>query len=294
MSQNNGAPVPFIQAAYAPDALDRNPRIDEVVVSGIVKSFPGIDSDTGETKRRLVLDRVSFTIPNGKFVVLFGPNASGKTTLLKIIAGLERHDAGEIITPRSSALKCDMIFQNYKESLYPWKTALDNIAFPLELKNVPKRERRCAAADLLGKIGASILTEMEYTKYPYQLSGGQQQLITFARALIVRPDLLLLDESFAALDHDTRYLMQDVLTRLWEEMKFLVVFISHSVWEAVYMGDLVVLLSRKPARVLGTIDIPLPRPRRREVEYSHDFFELRSKILRVFEQELYRGPPHAV
>ncbi len=261
-------------------------QAESLLVEGITKSFPQKNGRSGKLKRYKVLDRVTFPIPKDKFVVLYGPNGSGKTTLLKIIAGLDLPDAGRIRGWHSS-MKVDLIFQNYRESLYPWQNVLDNIAFPLELQGIAKQKRRTMAAELLNKIGADILTEMDYDKYPYQLSGGQQQLVAFARALIVQPDLLLLDESFAALDHDTRYLMQDVLIGAWEEMKFLVVFISHSVWEAVYMGDLVVLLSKKPARVLDLVDIPLPRPRNRQVEYSQDFFDLRSKILRVFESELY-------
>lgn len=257
-----------------------------MVVEDISKSFYQEDEETGEKERRMVLKDVSFTVPRGKFVVFFGPNASGKTTLLKIIAGIETPDSGKIHLPRPNA-KIDLIFQNYRESLYPWLTVLDNIAFPLELKGVPKSERWARAIETLGKIGASIISENEYKKYPYQLSGGQQQLVAFARSMIGRPDVLLLDESFAALDHDTRYLMQDALTRAWEEIKFHAVFISHSVWEAVYMADIVVLLSKKPAHVLDVVEIPLPRPRKREVEYSQEFFDLRSKILRVFEKELY-------
>lgn len=261
-------------------------QTQSIQVESITKSFRQKNGRSGRLKRYQVLDRVTFPIPRDKFVVLYGPNGSGKTTLLKIIAGLEQPDTGKIRGWHPS-MKVDLIFQNYRESLYPWQTVLDNIAFPLELQGLAKQKRREMAAELLTQFGADILTEMDYNKYPYQLSGGQQQLVAFARALIVQPDLLLLDESFAALDHDTRYLMQDVLISTWEEMKFLVVFISHSVWEAVYMGDLVVLLSKKPARVLDLIDIPLPRPRNRQVEYSQEFFDLRSKILRVFERELY-------
>ena len=267
-------------------------QADSILVDGITKSFPHRDRQTGKLVRLPILDGVTFPIPKNKFVVLYGPNGSGKTTLLKIIAGLDRPDSGQI-RASSPSMKVDLIFQNYRESLYPWQNVLDNIAFPLELQGVPKPKRRSMAAELLTQIGADILTESEYGKYPYQLSGGQQQLIAFARSLIVKPDLLLLDESFAALDHDTRYLMQDVLIRAWEQMKFLVVFISHSVWEAVYMGDLVVLLSKKPARVLEIIDIPLARPRSRAVEYTQEFFDLRSKILRVFEREFYGDEPHA-
>lgn len=260
----------------------------DLTIQNVSKYFVHRDSETKTSEQRLVLGDVSFTVPKNKFVVLFGPNASGKTTLLKIVAGIEKQNNGEILLPHPEA-KIDLIFQNYRESLYPWLTVIENICFPLEIKGVSKPEREERAIKLLGKIGASILSENEYSKYPYQLSGGQQQLVAFARSLIGNPDILLLDESFAALDHDTRYLMQDALTHAWEEMKFHVVFISHSVWEAVYMADIVVLLSNKPAKVLDIIEIPLPRPRKREVEYSQDFFDLRSKILRVFEKELYDG-----
>ncbi len=279
---NNEAPTAATQGDTKADGTFR--------VQGISKSFLLKDSKTGEPVKRQVLKEITFDIPRDKFVVLFGPNASGKTTLLKIIAGLEAPDSGIIEKPRPD-MRIDLIFQNYRDSLFPWKDVLQNIAFPLELSGVSKKERNDAARSLLAEIGSDVLSENDYKKYPYELSGGQQQLIAFSRALIVRPDLLLLDESFAALDHDTRYLMQDVLIKAWEELKFRVLFISHSVWEAVYMADVVVLLSKRPANVLDVVEVPLERPRKREVEYSKDFFELRSEILRVFESELYgRGP----
>jgi NitT/TauT family transport system ATP-binding protein len=265
-------------------------EIDELInIDSISKSFQTKDSNTEQKLQSSVLENITFPIKKGKFVCLFGPNGCGKTTFLKILAGLEKPDKGRVdfVGKERHQINAGMVFQNYRDSLFPWKHALDNVAFPLELKGIPKEKRRAKARELLDRVGEHIFTKSEYNRYPYQLSGGQQQLITIARALIDEPDLLLMDESFAALDHDTRYLIQDILVNIWEEMKFFIVFISHSVWEAVYLADYVVLFSRKPARVLEIVDIPLPRPRNREVEYMPEFFELRSKILRVFESELY-------
>lgn len=263
--------------------------LQELRLEGISKSFKGADLENGEVRDRPVLDGVSFSIRRGEFVVLFGPNASGKTTLLKIIAGLEPADRGAIAGPEHG-MKIDLIFQDYRNSLLPWRNALDNIALPLELQDVGKRDRLDAARDVLGRIGAEILAESEYEKYPYQLSGGQQQLVAFARAVIRRPDLLLLDEPFAALDYDTRRLMQDALVRVWEEMQFLVLFVSHSVTEAVYLADQVVLLSQKPAQVVDVVEIPVARPRSREFEYSPEFFDLSTRILRVFDERAGQAP----
>jgi len=267
--------------------VKETPTDEGLKIQGIRKSFKATGGQSV-----LILDDVTFSIPKNKFVVLFGPNGSGKSTLLSIIAGVMYPDAGSLTLarPGGESFRSDLVFQNYRDSLYPWLNALDNIAFPLTLQGVPKKRRREEAAALLERIGADILRKSEYLKYPYQLSGGQQQLVSIARSLVTNPDLLLLDESFAALDHDTRYLMQDVVVDIWERMKFYVLFISHSIWEAVYMGDILVILSKKPAHVLDIIDIPLPRPRKREVEFSQDFFDLRSRALKVFEEELYGSP----
>jgi NitT/TauT family transport system ATP-binding protein len=252
-----------------------------LAIDGVTKSFRSSPTDS-----RLILNQVTFCVRPGEFTVLFGPNAGGKTTLLKIIAGLITPDEGRVLLPKIST-RIDMIFQNYRDSILPWKTVLENVAFPLELQGTAKSERYDRAIDVLRDVGADVLRETEFCKYPYQLSGGQQQLVAIARALVRNPDVLLLDESFAALDHDTRYRMQDILSRTWEARQFIALFVSHSVWEAVYMGDRVVLLSSRPARVVSEVEIPLSRPRRREVEYSQEFFDLRSKVLRVFEDQLY-------
>jgi len=262
-----------------------------ISVQGIRKVFTLHDPQTGQLATDVVLEDITLEIRKGQFVALFGPNGCGKTTFLKILSGLEPADAGHIqlVGTSRTNFKVGMVFQNYRDSLLPWRTALDNVAFPLELKGLPRAYRRAKAAQLLEEFGGAILDRSDFRRFPYQLSGGQQQLIAIARALINDPDLLLMDESFAALDHDTRYLMQDILTRIWEARRFFIVFVSHSVWEAVYLADLVALFTSKPARIAATVPIPLPRPRTREAEYSSHFFELRSQILRVFERDFYAG-----
>jgi len=263
-----------------------------ISVEGISKSFLLRQVESGSQTHTEVLAGLSFKIKKGAFVALFGPNGCGKTTLLKILAGLEKPDQGVIRVSGDAQrhIRTSMVFQNYRDSLFPWKNAVGNVAFPLEINGVQKRQRDAMAIELLTQLGGQILSRADYVRYPYQLSGGQQQLLAIARALIVKPDLLLMDESFAALDHDSRYLMQDILLKVWEQFGFFILFVSHSVWEAVYLADYVVLLSGRPGRVLDAVEIPLPRPRTREAEYTPEFFQLRSRILRVFEKELYAKP----
>ncbi len=266
-----------------------HPSKDLIHIEKISKSFSVREPATRREIYTEVLADITFPIKRGKFVVLFGPNGCGKTTFLKILAGLEKPDSGCIKFEGKSQQKINigMVFQNYRDSLLPWKSAIDNVAFPLEVKGISKEKRRMIARKFLNEMGTKIFTESDYDKYLYQLSGGQQQLIAIARSLINKPDILLMDESFAALDHDTRHVLQDILIDLWQTMKFFIVFVSHDVWEAIYLADHVILFSEKPTKVLKVIDIPFPRPRKREIEHLSEFFQLRSKILKVFQGKFY-------
>ena len=174
------------------------------------------------------------------------------------------------------------VFQDFRGTLFPWKRAIDNISYSLELKGVPRRERRLAAADLLAVFGIDIPT----FNYPYQLSGGQQQLVSIARALMNKPSFLLLDEPFSALDYETRFFMQQKVLEIWRQTSTTVLFISHELDEAIYLADRVVFLTRRPARILEILDIGLPRPRTPEMMEGQDFFRLRSRGLRIFRDAL--------
>lgn len=211
---------------------------------------------------------ITFSIRDEEFVCIVGPSGCGKTTLLRIIAGLDTPSTGkaelggkEIVGPSP---KMAMIFQEY--SLYPWRTVLDNVAFGLEVQGMEKERRYEAAKRYIKLVG---LEEFE-TSYPYELSGGMRQRVAVARALAVEPDVLLMDEPFGALDAQTRNAMQTELLEIWEKTRKTVLFVTHSVDEAVFLADHIFVLSARPSTIREIVDVPLSRPRdRTSVEFAH-------------------------
>jgi len=230
-----------------------------------------------------VLDGVDLEIQKGEFVTIFGPNGCGKSTLLDIVGGLEQPTAGDvqIAGESASSAKIGMVFQHYNESLFPWRTALQNVAFPLELKGASTEESTKTAAALLEKVGLAPHTH----KYPSQLSGGMKQLVAICRAIAHEPDVLLLDEPFSALDYSTTRKMELALLDMWMEKKITTLFVSHDVDEAIFLADRVVVLSQRPARVKKIVPIDLPRPRTLDMFTSEEFGILRKKVLDAFTYE---------
>jgi NitT/TauT family transport system ATP-binding protein len=208
-----------------------------------------------------VLDGISHCIQQGRFVSLVGPSGGGKSTLLRIIAGLENSFEGKVILDGSEITKTapeiGLVFQDY--ALFPWRTMIENIAIGLEIKGVGKRERKAAAREYIELFG---LRGFE-NRHPAQLSGGMQQRVAIARTLIVNPRVVLMDEPFASLDSQTRNDMQEFLLDIRQRRNETVVFVTHNVDEAVFLSDEVVVLSKRPAKVVKVFDVPLPRPRDR-------------------------------
>jgi len=244
-------------------------------VKGVNKLF------LSDGKEMEVLRDINLSIRESEFICLIGPSGCGKTTLLRIIAGLEEPTsgtiflAGEPITGPSPAR--GMVFQEY--SLFPWRTVLENIAFGLELKGVPAEERRTKSRQYLKMVGL----ERFESRYPHELSGGMKQRVAIARALVNDPRALLMDEPFGALDAQTRNIMQDELLRIWEKEKTTVVFVTHSVDEAIFLADRIVILSARPGRVKDVIEITLLRPRNRT---SSEVNKIRDRILRDLRSEI--------
>lgn len=230
-----------------------------------------------------IIDDMSLEINKGEFVTVFGPNGSGKTTLLNIVAGLEDLDSGKICindkNPNDSNI--GFVFQNYNESLFPWKTVIENILFPMEIAHVCKDESREVAEALLTKVGLLHAKD----KYVYELSGGQKQLISICRAMISNPDILIMDEPFSALDYLTTRKMGLELLDIWQEKKITTLFVSHDIDEAIFLADKVVVLSPRPAKIKKVIEVSLPRPRTLDMLSSPEFVGLRNKILKTFEYE---------
>ena len=225
-----------------------------IEVQGVAKQYA-----EGEGGR--VLDGIDLAIRDNEFVTLVGRSGCGKTTLLNVIAGLVAPSAGEVrvdgrpVTGPGGGK--GMVFQQH--ALFPWLTALGNIEFGCKSRGVPAGERRAIAAQLIELVG---LRGSE-AKYPIELSGGMQQRVAIARALALDPEILLMDEPFGALDELTRIEMQDELLRVWSSRKKTVVFVTHSIWEALVLSDRVVVLGGRPGRIRLDLPIDVARPRER-------------------------------
>jgi NitT/TauT family transport system ATP-binding protein len=241
-----------------------------IEIRGLGKSFVGQDGSTVQALQDVDLD-----VRENEFLTVLGPSGCGKTTLLKAVAGLIPWNEGEILIDgapvRGPGPDRSMVFQNF--ALLPWATVLDNVGFGLRMRGVGKAEREQRARSLIEMVG---LAGFE-TKRPSELSGGMQQRVGIARALAVRPRVLLMDEPFGAVDEQTRRLLQEELLSIWEERRLTVLFITHSMEEAVLLGDRVVLMSARPGRIAEIVPVPLARPRSTDVgatERSPQYAEL--------------------
>ena len=224
-----------------------------------------------------VLENFSLTVAELEFLVLLGPSGCGKSTLLRIIDGIETCDAGRIILDDLDVTGTTgggrgMVFQSFE--LFPWRTSLDNVAFGLEVAGVGKKERTEIAREYIDLVG---LSGFEHA-YPHELSGGMQQRVGIARALAIKPTILLMDEPYGALDVQTRELLQDELLNIWEKQRKTVVFVTHSIEEALYLADRIVVMSPRPGRIEQVIQVPFARPRRDEIKSTPRFLDLRRDI----------------
>jgi NitT/TauT family transport system ATP-binding protein len=236
---------------------------------------------------RYAFEDISFSVAKGEFVALIGPSGCGKSTLLHIVAGLSPPTSGHasLNGERITGPRVDLmfVFQQYTKSIFPWKTVMDNVR--LAVKYLPNADRR--------KLDALCRTQLDHVGlgryghyYPYQLSGGMQQRVAIARALARRPDTLLMDEPFSALDAMMRVELQDLLLNLWEELKLTIVFVTHDLDEALYLAQRVIVLSASPGRIAELVDVPLPYPRNQVTTRSDPrYLELRERLYSVmFEQ----------
>jgi len=258
---------------------------DYLKVEGLTKTFSSTSvKDKGFQGSLRVLDNVNFSCKAGELITVVGPNGCGKTTVFRIIAGLEDQEYGRITIggKPSFEAKIGYIFQNYRESLYPWRTCFSNLLVPLELNKVPRRERKKRIEQFLFNLDFKVQDDA----YPYQLSGGQQQLLCILRALLYEPDVLLMDEPFSSLDFQTTLYMHDKVLDIWTKTKTTILFISHDINEAVYLADRVVVLSKRPAHVMDVIEVDLPRPRKLEMTESEEFFAVRNRVLDIFKDEI--------
>ncbi len=245
-----------------------------------------------DKKKVLALDHLNLQMKAGDFNVIVGPSGCGKSTFLYMLAGFEKPTTGQVILNGEEVTKPGpdrgIVFQEY--ALFPWRTVIGNVIFGLERAGVNNKEAQETAQYYIDLVG---LTGFEKA-YPHTLSGGMKQRVAIARALAYHPDVLLMDEPFGSLDAQTRKIMQRELTHLWmeigiaEEQKTLV-FVTHSVIEAVYLADRIFVMTDRPGKVKGIVDIDLPRPRDYD---SPEYLEKRSQVLQLLEEEVQKSISH--
>jgi NitT/TauT family transport system ATP-binding protein len=232
------------------------------------------------------IDGVSLDIAHGEFFMIVGPSGCGKTTLLRILAGLDSVTSGaiEIETPNSQRPVNSMIFQG--DSIFPWMTVWDNAAYGLKMRRAPASTIKEVVGHYLARTGLTRFAKY----YPHQLSGGMRQRVSIARAFANDPEILLMDEPFSALDAQNKLLLQEELLRIWEEHKKTVVFITHSVDEAVFLGDRIMVMTAQPGKVKMFVPVPLTRPRNiMELQKSPQYGELIAHIWSSLREEVHRA-----
>jgi NitT/TauT family transport system ATP-binding protein len=271
----NAAPQPL--RLETPGTAPKMPSRPHVTIRGLSKRFD----------KAVIYDNFDLDIPRGKLVSVFGPNGCGKSTLINMIAGLILPDRGQILFDgmRLDEIKFGYVFQNYREALFPWLRAFDNIAYPLKMMRVAPAEPRVRTEKLVAHLGV----KLDLNLYPYQMSGGQQQLVSIMRALIVEPEILFLDEPFSALDYEMTLFMREQLQRIFLETGTTTVLVSHDLEEAVYLADRVLLLSRHPARIADFTAVPSGRPRTDATLSDPEFVRIKAHCLDVFQREVRRA-----
>lgn len=263
-----------MEEASAESSFDVEIKIEDLCIS-----FPDKEGGLPIT----ALQNINLDIRQGEFISLLGPSGCGKTTLLRTIADLQQPTSGSISvrgqSPREIRLqkKYGIVFQN--PVLYDWRTVRRNVCMPMEMMGIPKKERTARVTKMLELVGL-----MEFgKKYPHQLSGGMQQRVGIARALAIKPEILLMDEPFSALDEFTKEKLHEDLLRIWKKTNKTILFVTHNIQEAVFLSDRVVVLSPHPGRVSAIVDIDLDRPRSLELKNTQKFNELVVKVRNSFE-----------
>jgi NitT/TauT family transport system ATP-binding protein len=239
------------------------------------------------THEVVAIDEINLAIRNKEFATILGPSGCGKSTLLRIVAGLMKPSRGIVrldgVAISGPGRDRGMVFQSY--TLFPWLTVTENIQFGLGLSGVAKAEQDQVAREFVEKVG---LRGFE-AAYPKALSGGMKQRVAIARALATNPAVLLLDEPFGALDAQTRALMQEFLTQMWEDLHKTILFVTHDVEEAIFLSDRVFVMTARPGRTKAEIEVPLERPRSYELKATETFLKLKRQALTLIREEAIKA-----
>ncbi|MEM8501672.1 MAG: ABC transporter ATP-binding protein [Cyanobacteria bacterium P01_D01_bin.1] len=255
--------------------------VGSVNVEGVSMIF----GSRGQTNQ--VLDSVNFQIQPGEFACLLGPSGCGKSTLLNIIAGFIRPTVGYVTVDQKQVTKPGadrgFVFQQY--SLLPWKTTFQNVELGLKIKGVPKAERQDMVGEYLNLVGLAKYRNA----YPSQLSGGMKQRASIIRALVNSPSVLLMDEPFAALDAQTRHMMQELLLNVWQTLKTTIVFVTHDIEEAVFLADRIFVMGVQPGRIKAELGISLPRPRHLDNIMTPEFTQTSRQVFDLIREETLKS-----
>ena len=253
--------------------------MSKLVIDGVGRTFPGVHGGAPT----VALTPISLTVADNDFITILGPSGCGKSTLLRIVAGLDRPSEGRVLLDGAevSGPGADrgMVFQSY--TLFPWLTVEENVRFGLREKGLAAAERSSIARHWIGKVGLGGFER----HYPKMLSGGMQQRTAIARALANAPKILLLDEPFGALDHQTRGLMQELLLSIWESEKTTVLFVTHDIEEAIFMASRVVVMSARPGRLKADVPVPIAHPRHYTVKTTPSFSSLKARLTEEIRAE---------
>lgn len=245
-----------------------------ITVRGLVKHFAGAP----------LYKRFDVDFASGSIVSLFGPNGCGKSTLINMIAGITPIDAGQIRFDGKTIgdTRIGYVFQNYRDALFPWERAIDNIHYPLRLMGIEKAER----LRRIGLLADRFDLRFDLNRYPYELSGGQQQTVSIMRALVVEPEVLFLDEPFSALDYEMTLTIRDQLQKVLRETRTTTLLVSHDLEEAVYLADRLLLLTRRPTTIAASLDVPIGWPRLPSVLSDPAFVAIKAEALSVFRASI--------
>jgi len=251
--------------------------VSEIEIADVAMRFRGRHGEV------TALERISLTVPDGQFACIVGPSGCGKSTLLMIAAGLVTPTEGEVRLNGKPTLEPGadrgMVFQSY--SLYPWLSVRRNIEFGPEIKRVPPADRRKTSSELIHLMKLDGFADA----YPKVLSGGMKQRAAIARALANDPEVLLMDEPFGALDAQTRQIMQELLTDIWQRYRKTVLFVTHDIEEAIFLGDVIYVMTSRPGRIRTTLRVDIPRPRTFDTLTGPRFAELRNQVVGIIHEE---------